>query len=128
MSKSNDECIDRNYRLRKKKEVERLVDILNGRNVFYGTKVMKLNAGIYWKWSNLVLTLFDPEEGPFANITVNVEDLPPDEFAVDENNFPLAKDVLKVNRIAEPTEKWVRSGFCEYPVYKLKKSFLEEEI
>ena len=119
MTENYRKTLERNVKLKKKKEVERLVDLLHGRNIFYGEKVMKLHAGFYVKYNNLVLTLFDPEEGPFANITVNIEDLPVDEFAVDVNNFPQAIGILAENRLAEFTGKQLRSGYCIYPVYKL---------
>lgn len=112
---------------RKQMECQKLVDKLHGRPVFYGDEVMFLQAGIYLKNSNIVLTLFDNENGPFSNITVNIEDLPVDEFAVDVNNFPQALRVLKENRIAKPTGKQVRSGFCMYPIWKLTiDEFLKE--
>ena len=113
------ETVDQKARLRKKKEVEKYIDLLHGKNIIYGEKVMKLNAGRYTLYDNLVLTLFDPEDGPFANITVNLEDLPADEFAVDQNNFPEAIGILIKNRVAEFSGKVIRSGYCIYPVYKL---------
>ena len=119
MNEQLQKTLDRNAKLKKKKEVERLIDLLHGRNIFYGKKVMKLHAGFYVKYNNLVLTLFDPEEGPFANITVNIEDLPVDEFAVDVNNFPDAIIILAENRLAEFTGKQLWSGYCLYPVYRL---------
>lgn len=118
------ETAARNARLRKKKEVEKYIDLLHGRDIFYGDKVMKLHAGFYVKYNNLVLTIFEPECGPFANITVNIEELPADEFAVDVNNFPDALGILVENRIAEYAGKQLRSGYCIYPVYRL---ILEKE-
>ena len=113
------ETVDWNARLRKKKEVEKYIDLLHGKDIFYREKVMKLHAGFYVKYNNLVLTVFDPEDGPFANITVNIEDLPADEFAVDVNNFPDALGILVDNNIAEFAGKQLRSGYCIYPVYRL---------
>ena len=110
-------------------ECQALADRLNGLNLFYGDRIMKLHAGVYLLHKNLVLTLFDPEEGPFSNITVNIEELPLLEFAVDTNNFPQATTVLHENKLAEPTEKVLRSGFCIYPVWKLTldKFFYKED-
>ena len=118
------ETAARNARLRKRKEVQKYIDLLHGKDIFYREKVMKLHAGFYAKYNNLVLTIFDPEEGPFANITVNIEELPADEFAVDVNNFPDALGILVENRIAEYAGKQLRSGYCIYPVYRL---ILEKE-
>lgn len=105
--------------LKKKKDAQLICDTLQGENIFYGDKIMKLNCGLYTANNNLVLTLFDPEDGPFANITVNIKDLPADHFCVDINNFPEAETILTENKLAEPTEVSFRSGFCIYPVYKL---------
>ena len=113
------ETVERNARLSKRKEVEKYADLLHEKRIFYGEKVMILHAGFYVKYNNLVLTIFDPEDGPFANITVNIEDLPADEFAVDVNNFPDALGILVDNKIAEFAGKQLRSGFCIYPVYRL---------
>ena len=118
------ETAARNAKLRKRKEVQKYIDLLHGKDIFYSDKVMKLHAGFYAKYNNLVLTIFDPEEGPFANITVNIEELPADEFAVDVNNFPDALGILVENRIAEYAGKQLRSGYCIYPVYRL---ILEKE-
>ena len=118
------ETAARNAKLRKRKEVQKYIDLLHGKDIFYREKVMKLHAGFYAKYNNLVLTIFDPEEGPFANITVNIEELSADEFAVDVNNFPDALGILVENRIAEYAGKQLRSGYCIYPVYRL---ILEKE-
>ena len=118
------ETAARNAKLRKRKEVQKYIDLLHGKDIFYREKVMKLNAGRYALYDNLVLTLFDPEEGPFANITVNIEELSADEFAVDVNNFPDALGILVDNNIAEFAGKQLRSGYCIYPVYRL---ILEKE-
>ena len=119
MTEKAKECVELNARLRKKKEVQKFIDLLQGRDIFYRDKVMKLHAGFYVKYNNLVLTIFDPEDGPFANITVNIEELPADEFAVDVNNFPDALGILVENKIAEYAGKQLRSGYCIYPVYRL---------
>lgn len=120
------ETVARNAKLRRKNELTVIIDKLHGRTVIYKDAIMKIHAGRYATFDNLVLTLFDPEEGPFSNITVNIEPLPVDEFAVDINNFPGAIDILHYNNIAHPTEKVLRSGFCIYPVWKLNEEVLKE--
>ena len=68
-----------------------------------------------------------PEPWCAGNITVNIEDLPVDEFAVDTNNFPEAGRILKENHLAVPTDKLLHSGYCVYPVYKLTlENFFKE--
>lgn len=125
MGKLKEETVLKNE---KKHNCQTIASSLNGKNILYGTKVMKLHAGVYWLYNNLVLTLFDPEEGPFANITVNIEDLPVDEFAVDTNNFPEAGKILRQNHLAVPTDKLLHSGYCVYPVYKLTlEDFFKED-
>ena len=111
--------VERNVKLRKRKDVEKYADILDGKMIRYGEKIMKLNAGFYAAYNNLALHLYDPDEGPFADITVNIDDLPADEFAVDVNNFPDALGILVDNQIAEFAGKQLRSGYCIYPVYRL---------
>lgn len=120
------ETVARNARLKRKNELTAIIDKLHGKDIIYGEKVMKLHAGFYVAHNNLVLTLFEPEEGPFSNITVNIEQLPVDEFAVDVNNFPSALRILVDNNIAHPTEKVLRSGYCIYPVWKLNEEVLKE--
>ena len=120
------ETVARNAKLRRKNELTAIIDKLHGRTVIYKDAIMKIHAGRYATFDNLVLTLFDPEEGPFSNITVNIEQLPVDEFAVDVNNFPSATWILNYNNIAHPTEKVLRSGYCIYPVWKLNEEVLKE--
>lgn len=121
------ETVARNARLKRKNELTAIIDKLHGKDIIYGEKVMKLHAGFYVANNNLVLTLFEPEEGPFSNITVNIEQLPVDEFAVDINNFPEVIGILKYNNIAHPTEKVLRSGYCIYPVWKLNEEVLKDD-
>ena len=51
-----------------------------------------------------------------VNITGTSIDLKDDEFFVDINNVPNAKELLKEHNIATPTNKSDTSGFVTYPV------------
>ena len=76
----------------------------------------------------------DDEEGyiePFADMTVNVVDLPENEAAIDTNNLPGLTDWIEENNLGMFTGRYVNSGFCSYPIYKLnieniKKNLMEE--
>lgn len=56
-----------------------------------------------------------------VNIIDTSIDLKDDEFFVDINNVPDAKELLKEHNIATPTGKSDTSGFVTYPVWKLTK-------
>lgn len=79
---------------------------------------------------SLAIELGSESEGPFATLTVCLEDdlglpyfLNEDEAFVDTNNCPWAEKFIKDNGLGEPTGKVARSGFCTYPLYRfnLKK-------
>lgn len=79
---------------------------------------------------SLAIELVSESEGPFARLTVCLEDdlglpyiLAGDEAFVDTNNCPWAVDFIKENGLGEPTGRTARSGFCVYPLYRfnLKK-------
>ena len=52
MTDKTKETIERNAKLRKRKEVQKFIDLLHGRDIFYRDKVMKLHAGFYVKYNN----------------------------------------------------------------------------
>lgn len=54
----------------------------------------------------------------YATLTTNIEKLPSDEAAVDTNNHPEATTFITENKLGTDTGKRIKSGFCEYPVYK----------
>lgn len=60
------------------------------------------------------------EDFGWMTISTNIRRLDPGLFAVDTNNHPKAETFLVDNNIAEPTGDLLRSGFCIYPVYKIR--------
>ena len=76
---------------------------------------------------NVALMAFDAETGePYANATVNVDRLPKGMAALDTENWPEVVDILKKEGIITGEKLGsVKSGFCEYPIYKLNLDGLE---
>lgn len=91
---------------------------------YYGDNhVLNIKADTYYFTGNLSLQTY--EEGlPYARITVNISPLPPNEVAIDVNNFPEALKILYDNNIAFPTEKVIRSGYCIYPIWRIRPQLL----
>ena len=70
---------------------------------------------------HVALSVWNEEDGPIANITVNldkIKTLPANFSAVDTNNAPWAEALIKRLGIGKPTGKFIGSGFCMYPVYE----------
>lgn len=70
---------------------------------------------------SLAVQLFSLSEGPFATLTVNLDEtknLGENEAFVDINNCPWAPEFIRENDLGEPTDKMAASGFCVYPSYK----------
>ena len=56
---------------------------------------------------------------PYGMLTVNLTDTLPEDMAyVDTNNIANAEEFIKEYKLGEPTGKVMRSGFCEYPLYR----------
>lgn len=73
----------------------------------------------YFSNKNLAIELFDPDNGPFARLTVNLRDgLPENQAYVDTNNCPWAEEFIAENGIGKPLGVYERSGWCEYPLYE----------
>lgn len=67
------------------------------------------------------LSVWSEEDGPIANLTVNVRGIrnyAGDCSAVDVNNAPWAPALINKLQIGKPTGHYVTSGYCAYPVYK----------
>lgn len=82
---------------------------------------------------SLAIELVSESEGPFARLTVCLQDdlglpyfLDEDEAFVDTNNCPWAEEFIKENRLGKPTGRTARSGWCEYPLYKFNLKKLHE--
>ena len=78
-----------------------------------------------------VIMLCKDEEGyvePFADLTVNIIDLPKDEAAIDTNDLTGITEWIEQNKIGAPTGRYITSGFCSYPIYKLNLENIKKNI
>ena len=96
-----------------------------------GYDIIKINIHNYFNGNvGLEFICLDKEFGipePFAIITKNLEDnLVYDEAYIDVNNCPWAIDILNTYKIAKPTGETFRSGFVEYPKYKINFRRIDE--
>ena len=89
------------------------------KNYVYKDETVNLHISRYIDNNNTAVCLSTKEGEPFATLSVNIEKLRFGTFCVDTNNCPGAEKFLTENNIATPTGDKFRSGFCEYPVYKL---------
>lgn len=87
-------------------------------------KKYQIRANAYQTTGNVALQLFEDGE-PYASITVNIGKLPDGQFLADVNNFWEVEEFLRKFEIAEPMYKWIESGFCRYPVYRLNRRFTD---
>ena len=69
---------------------------------------------------HIALEIWSDEEGPIADITVNVagiESMPENVSCIDVNNFPEVIDIIRQLKIGKILEgKFLRSGWCIYPM------------
>jgi len=80
-----------------------------------------LEADEYAEGGHVALSVWSESEGPFANLTVNLDStkLYPKNFNfVDTNNFPQAIELIQRLGIGRPTDRCGYSGFCSYPLYE----------
>lgn len=97
-----------------------------------GTNYVRFTMDMYNENNNLYLGLesYDPEFDffePYGGITVNVRTLPYLHSTVDTNNNSAALiSFLIENGIGEPTGDYLRSGFCNFPVFKFSEEKLME--
>ncbi len=87
----------------------------------FGTYDVELHVCRYDYNNNLAITLWSPEEGPFATLTVNLpytSYLPSDMAFVNTNNCPWAEEFIEEHDLGEPTGEYGISGFCRYPLYR----------
>lgn len=82
------------------------------------THNVKAKISEYRNNGNLYIGLHTKYE-PYADLTVNIEKLSEkDEAAVDTNNCPWAEELIDKYELGLFTGRYLRSGFCSYPVYK----------
>ena len=98
---------------------------------FYGEEYnLFLTIDKYMNNDNIAISIWDTEEGPFADLTVNVCDLPEGLACIDTNNFKEGIDLIKKYDLGTFTNNFVTSGYCTYPVYALNmdniKKYVEE--
>ena len=91
-------------------------------NFFGEDYYIQLVARKYNDNNRLAVQAFEEDGTPFAILTVNI----PDESLsdslsctafIDTNNLDGIEQFLIQNKIAKPTGKYVRSGFCTYPEF-----------
>ena len=87
---------------------------------------LRLRKNTYVNNGNLYLGLENPEYGHFADLTVNIEDLPDGLAAVDTNNCPWAEEFITSHRLGDNTFTALPSGFCVYPIYAFDMERINE--
>lgn len=87
---------------------------------FYGENYMVYPLVSKYRNGRLAVMLMCTNGEPFADLTVNLVDAPcPEGCAyLDTNNFPQGERFVALYRLAEPTGKYARSGYCTYPLYR----------
>lgn len=83
-------------------------------------ETVRLNTRIsnYRNNGNLYVGLVDEDGMPYADLTVNIDDMGDDTMgAVDTNNLPWAEKFIEDNELGIKTPFTMRSGFCVYPIY-----------
>ena len=79
----------------------------------------------YTSNNNLAVGIWSKSEGPFATLTVNIAALNKNEAAIDVNNCKFAEDLIKSYGFGEIIG-YVKSGYVDYPIYKLDVSKMLE--
>lgn len=94
---------------------------------YYGEDfLLALEVGNYQHGGGIAIELIDVEEGDyFACLTVNIEPLEYGCAAVDTNNCPWAEKFIADNGLGRKTGQILRSGYCEYPVYKFNDKVIK---
>lgn len=92
----------------------------------FGVYDVNIRIATYGSNDNLAILLDSPTEGPFARLTVNIDELPEGYAYVDTNNCPWAEEFIKEHKLGEPTNLCGHSGYCTYPLYKFDLQKLKE--
>ena len=87
------------------------------KEIKFGEHRIQLVLDRYNYYNNLYIGLIC-EEGPFCDLTTNIEALPEGFAAVDVNNFSEAREFIEKNNLGQNTSKVIHSGYCTYPIYK----------
>lgn len=89
---------------------------------------IKLVVNQYRTYGNLYIGMLTDEGEPYADLSVNIEPLGDGEIAVDINNLPDGEKFIRDNGLGEFTGKYLRSGFCRYPVYKMNMEAVHKHL
>ena len=83
-----------------------------------------LSRNSYRDNGRIYLELWNEEDGPIAVLTVNIPgcSMGENETALDTNNLPTVTQFVEENGIGEFTGRYARSGYCTYPIYKIKEA------
>lgn len=90
-----------------------------------------LTLGRYQNNDHIAVSVYSLDEGPFANITVNIDstDSQPKNFGfVDTNNFPEAEAIIEKLKIGRKTGQYGASGFCMYPLYEFDEKAIKKYV
>ena len=80
---------------------------------------VEIRKSSYVTNGNLALSLLEINEGPYATLTVNLDEtLPMNQAYVDTNNCAWAETFIHMNKLGVHTGKFKVSGFCTYPLYE----------
>ena len=95
---------------------------------FFGEYDVTIQKKNYRDNGNLALQLWEPEEGPFATLTVNLgKKLPANQAFVDTNNCPWGEEFIEENGLGKDTGKFGFSGYCVYPLYEFDEGVLADD-
>ena len=87
---------------------------------------VKMAVDRYVTNKNLALPMWC-EDGPFATLTVNLDEkLPGNQAYVDVNNCPWAEDLIRQYEIGKPLGRVRPSGWCVYPLYEFDLDRIKE--
>ena len=85
----------------------------------FGNYDVQIRMANYSDNKNLAIELFEPYEGPFARLTVNLgQKLPANQAYVDVNNCRWAERFIEENGLGVDVGKFGWSGYCIYPLYE----------
>ena len=75
----------------------------------------------YQQGGGVYVGLWDEEEGPFADLTVNLttNTAKGNMAYLDTDNFPEGEYIVKKYKLGKFTGKYGHSGYCTYPLYEL---------
>lgn len=89
---------------------------------------INLVVDTYCSYGNLYIGMITDEGEPYADLSVNIEPLEGGEIAVDVNNLPDGEAFILNNGLGEFTGKYLRSGFCRYPVYRMDMEMVNKHL